>query len=83
MSRRDEVEAGIRRFIDRAEDKDDARVGMLLTGAFSEHGDLTRQVQKQREEIASLKRKMAYLERRARSRMHALVDVFTLEREDE
>ncbi len=82
MSKREEMETAVRRFIDLADNQDDARVGLYLTGLVNDHFDLIKQVSELRQKNDSLKRKMAYLERRARARMHGLVDLFTTDREE-
>lgn len=77
------AEAAVRRFIERAEDKEDARIGMVLTGILTTHDNLVRENDHLREQNGSLRRKMDFLERRARSRMHGLVDLFTTNHDDE
>jgi hypothetical protein len=76
-----EEDAAVRRFIEQAESKEDARAGLILAGILEKARTKEEEIRKLRQENGSLKRKMAYLERRARGRMHGLVDLFTIDRE--
>lgn len=73
----------VQEYMENAITGDEINAGMVMVNLLAGASEVNAELKRLREENASLKRKMGFISQRERGRLHALVDVFTLERRDD